>query len=88
LGLAVLRLLADPSAAPRAPRARCLAPRAAARRARASGERSAWPARLARCDAPARGPGPSSDDPTTRRRELLELGRLALAYEMREALAR
>ncbi|HEX6060348.1 MAG TPA: hypothetical protein VFZ11_15165 [Gemmatimonadaceae bacterium] len=81
----MLRLLADPSATSRAPRARCLAPRAAARRARVFGERSA---RLARCEAPARGPGPSSDDAAVRRRELVELGRLALAYEMREALAR
>jgi hypothetical protein len=82
----MLRLVADPATSSRAPRARRRPLRAGARRPRVVlVDRTA---RIGIRDRSLRAPGPSTDDPCERRRELVELGRLAIAHAMHEALAR
>ena len=82
----MLRLLADPATSSRAPRA-CRRPL----RTGAGRPRAVLVDRTARTglrDRSLRARGPSTDDPRERHRELAELGRLAIAHAMHEALAR
>lgn len=82
----MLRLVADPAISTCASRARRCPPRAGARRPRiVPVERTA---RTAHRERSLRAAGPSTDDPRERHRELVELGRLAMAHAMHEALAR
>lgn len=82
----MLRLVADSAASPLAPRARRRPLRAGARRPRIVPVDGM--ARIGIRERSLRAPGPSTDDPRERRRELVELGRLAMAHAMHEALAR
>jgi hypothetical protein len=78
LGAHVLRLVTDPFAAPRARRIPLRA--SALRRPRAAPDGAA---RRACRGAAWRAVGPSTDDLAARRRELVELARLAAAWSLR-----